>query len=180
MSTRIPLLLLLSFTLNLGACRSGNDTRKNSAVQKESIKSAKLLEPEMLISRDEAAMLLGEPVADGKKSETKAVGMKLCLYNPQNTSSQSFLQLSLTQDTFMPPEGVGSETIYRELKKMLSGSKTDLPELGNEAFIATGGLYLFKDGCYIMIAAGNTGNDETISILKAAGRKVLENLERLR
>lgn len=179
MRTRI-LLLLLSLTLTLGACGSGDDTRINSAAQKESKKSAGLLEPEMLISRDEAAILLGEPVENGKKSETKAVGMKLCLYNPQNTSSQRFLQVSLTQDTFMPPEGAGSETIYRELKKMLSGSKTDLPELGNEAFIATGGLYLFKNGCYIMIAAGNTGNEETMGILKAAGRKVLENLERLR
>jgi glyoxylate carboligase len=181
MKTRNITVMLLAFTLALGACKSDNKTEQNGTPAIEHTKAGKVLEPEMLISKDEAAELLGEAVQNGKKSETAVVGMKLCIYNAVDPSSSNYLQVSLTQDSFMPPEGVGSEKIYRELKKMFADSKHDVTELGSEAFIATGGLYLFKDGYYIMISAGNNiRNDQTIAILKAAGKKALDRLEKIR
>ncbi|MEI7825085.1 MAG: hypothetical protein WCI01_07285 [Chlorobiaceae bacterium] len=181
MKTRNIAILLLGFALTLGACKSQNKKETNGTSATEGKKSGKLLEPEMLISKGDAAELLGEDVQEGKKSETEVVGMKLCMYNALNPSSNRYLQVSLTQDSFMPPKGVGTETIYRELKKMFGGSKTNVTKLGSEAFIAAGGLYLFKDGYYIMISAGNNSrNQETIAILKAAGRKALDKLEKIR
>ena len=173
--------MLLAFALVLGACKSDNKEGNKSTPATEYKMAGKVLEPEMLISKNDAAELLGETVQDGKKSETPIVGMKISMYNAVNPSSLQYLQISLTQDSFMPSESVGSETIYRELKKMFGSSKTDIKELGNEAFIATGGLYLFKDGYYIMISAGNNiRNDQTVAILKAAGKKALDKLEKIR
>jgi hypothetical protein len=170
-------IVLLSFTLALGACSSNDKPKENEApVQTSSIKG-KVLEPEMLINKKEAEELLGEAVVDGKKSETKVVGQKICFYNPVNTSSRKYLQISLTQDSFMPPTGVGSETVYRETKKMIGASKTDIKEFGNEAFLAVGGLHIFKDGYYILISSGNIDKDET---LKNAGKKALENLAKVK
>lgn len=181
MNTRTIAVLLLGFALTLSACKSDDKQEKNSFPATENAKTGKLLEPEMLISKDEAEEILAESVQNGKKSETAVVGMKLCMYNAANPSSNQYLQVSLTQDSFIAPGGVNTETIYRELKKMFANSKTDVTELGNEAFIATGGLYLFKDGYYIMISAGNNiKNDQTIAILKAAGKKALDKLEKIR
>lgn len=173
--------MLLAVTLALGACKSENKEDKSGVPATALLKAGKVLEPEALISKSDAATLLGEAVQDGQKSETPVVGMKLCMYTAANPSSNRYLQISLTQDSFMPREGVGSETIYRELKKMFGGSKREIKELGNEAFIANGGLYLFKDGYYIMISAGNTTkNDQTVATLKEAGKTALNNLEKVK
>ncbi len=181
MKIRNIAVLLLGMALTLGACKSDNKQEINGTSATEKIKTGKILEPETLISKDEAAEILGEAVQDGEKSETEVVGMKLCMYNALNPSSNRYLQVSLTQDSFMPSKGVGTETIYHELKKMFGGSKTNVMELGSEAFIATGGLYLFKDGYYIMISAGNNiRNGQTVAILKAAGKKALDKLEKIR
>ncbi|NMW21463.1 MAG: hypothetical protein HKK67_07495 [Chlorobiaceae bacterium] len=180
MKTGTIIISLLCFALTLGACKNNDKPKENSTPEKVNAINKKVLEPEMLINKNEAAELLGEAVKDGEKRETKVVGLKLCMYNPVNSSSSRYLQVGLTQDSFMPPEGVGSETIYRQLKKMLASSKIDVKELGNEAFIATGGLYILKDGYYILISSGNIARDETILTLKSAGKKVLENLDKVK
>lgn len=173
--------MLLAISLTLGGCKSNNKEGLNGTPSTEHINAVKLLEPEMLISKDEAAKLIGEAVQDAKKSETAVVGMKLCVYNAVDPSSNNYLQVSLTQDSFMPHEGVGSERIYRELKKMLTDSRTDIKELGSEAFIANGGLYLFKNGYYILISTGNNASkDKKIAVLKNAGKQAIEKLENLR
>ncbi len=180
MKTRNIAVTLLAFALTLGACKSDKQEDKTGAPATELLKAGKVLEPEELISKNDAAKLLGEEVQDGKKSETPIVGMKLCMYSAVNPSSRHYIQVSITQDSFMPRESVNSETIYRELKKMFGGSKREVKELGNDAFIATGGLYLFKDGYYIMISSGNTiTNDQTIATLKEAGKTALDKLDKL-
>jgi hypothetical protein len=170
-------IVLLSVMLTLGACNSNDKPKEIEAPAQASSIKGKVLEPEMLINQNEAAELLGEAVEKGEKKETKAVGQKICFYKPVNSSSRKYLQISLTQDSFMPPTGVGSETIYRETKKLIGNSKTDVKEFGNEAFIAIGGLHLFKDGYYILISSANINRDET---LKNAGKKTLENLAKVK
>ena len=168
-------IVLLSVILTLGACNS-KPQEIEAPAQARSIKG-KILEPEMLINQNEAAELLGEAVEKGEKKETKAVGQKICFYKPVNTTSRKYLQISLTQDSFMPPAGVGSETIYRETKKLIGDSKIDVKEFGNDAFIAIGGLHLFRDGYYILISSGNIKKNET---LKNAGKTALENLDKVK
>jgi len=60
---------------------------------------------------------------------------------------------------------------------MIGDSKKEVKEFGNEAFIAIGGLHLFKDGYYILISSGKRDNEET---LKNAGKKVMENLGKVK
>ena len=181
MKTRNIAVTLLACALTLGACKSDKKEDKTGAPSTELLKAGKVLEPEELISKSDAEKLLGEAVRDGKKSETPIVGMKLCMYSAANPSSRGYIQVSLTQDSFMPRESVSSETIYRELKKMFGGSKREVKELGDEAFLATGGLYLFKDGYYIMISSGNTStNDQKVATLKEAGKTALDKLEKIK
>ena len=170
-------ILLLSVTLALGACNGNDKPKENVTPPQASATKGKIIEPELLINQIEAAEILGEAVEKGEKRETKAVGQKICFYKPVNTSSKKYLQISLTQDSFMPPTGVGSETIYRETKKLIGDSKTDVKEFGNEAFTAIGGLHMFKDGYYILISSANIDKDET---LKNAGKKTLENLDKVK
>lgn len=179
MRTRITFMVLLSASLALGACnsKSNDQPKENEIPVHTSATKGKILEPEMLINQNEASELLGEAVETGEKKETKAVGQKICFYKPVNSSSNNYLQVSLTQDSFMPPTGVGSETIYRETKRMIGNSKKEVKEFGNEAFIAIGGLHLFKDGYYILISSGKRDNEET---LKNAGKKVMESLGKVK
>ena len=167
----------LCFALTLNACKSNDKPKENETPAQTSSIKGKVVEPEILINQNEAAELLGEAVEKGEKRETKPVGQKICYYKPVNSSSRKYLQISLTQDSFMPPTGVGSKTIYLETKKLIGSSKTDVKEFGNEAFIAVGGLHIFKDGYYILISSGNIDKDET---LKNEGKKALENLDKVK
>jgi len=171
---------ILCLTLSLNACKNSEKPKENTSPATISITKGKILEPELLISKSEAAKLLGEAVEDGKKSETKVVGQKICFYKPVNSSSRRFLQISLTQNSFMPPAGVGSETIYRETKKMIGNSKTEIKELGNDAFIAANGINILKDGYYIVISSSLVHKNDGDLTLKSAGKKALENLEQLK
>jgi len=179
---RIIKIFIAILCLSLNACQNNEKPQENNAPAQLATNSTQgnILEPELLISKVEAAELLGEAVEDGKKSETKAVGQKICFYKPVNSSSRRFLQISLTQDSFMPPAGVGSETIYRETKKMIVNSKTDIKEIGNDTFIAANGINIFKDGYYIIISSSLVHKNDGDLTLKSAGKKALENLERFK
>jgi hypothetical protein len=171
-------LIILCLALSLSACQNNDKSNTATSSATTSTTSSKILEPENLITKIEAAELLGAPVAEGEKRETKEIGQKICFYKPANDSSNHFLQIALTQDAFMPPGGVGSETIYRETKKMTGDSKTDVKELGNEAFIAANGLNIYKNGYYIVISTSLVHKDTQDPMLISAGKKALENLEK--
>jgi hypothetical protein len=149
----------------------------NAAVQQQ---ASKIIEPCQLISQEEAAKLLGEAVKPAEKSEQKAVGMKLCMYNPASDEPIPFLQVSLTQDAFFPPSGVGTASIYKSLKDNFEGMRTDVDGVGDEAFIASGGIYIMTDGYYIQIGAGNTSNDAVRNRLIEAGKMAVAKLKTLK
>lgn len=56
-----------------------------------------IIEPKQLISKEEAAQLLGEPVKDGMTDEKPVLGMKICFYTAENSASKSYLQIALVQ-----------------------------------------------------------------------------------
>ncbi|MCW8815700.1 MAG: hypothetical protein OQK59_06920, partial [Chlorobium sp.] len=62
------------------------------------------------------------------------------------------------------------------IKDAMSDNRTDLEGFGDEAFIATGGLYILKGEYYITIGAGNIDRAEIQERLKAAGKIALDNL----
>lgn len=139
-----------------------------------------LIDPCELITKSDAEALIGEPVKEAEKSEQQVVGMKLCMYNPADDTSMSFLQITLTQQAFMNPGGVPPSDIFHSIKDAQSEERTDLDGFGGEAFIATGGLYLLIDEYYISIGAGNIDRPLIQERLKKAGQTAIKNLAKLR
>lgn len=155
--------------------QSGADSG-NAAVQQQ---ASKIIEPCQLITQDDAAKLLGEAVKPAEKSEQKAVGMKLCMYNAASGEPIPFLQVSLTQDADFPPGGVGTASIYNSLKDNFKDMRTDVEGVGDEAFITTGGIHIMADGYYIQIGAGNTSNPAIRARLVEAGKMAVTKLKTL-
>jgi len=67
-----------------------------------------MIEPKQLISKDEAAQLLGEPVKDGMTDEKPVLGMKICFYAAENPASKSYLQIAVVQSGMLQ-QGQGQE-----------------------------------------------------------------------
>ena len=172
-------IMLLAPALMLSGCNNSGSMESNEESASTTLKAA-VLEPCGLISKSEAETLLGEPVMDAEKSEQEVVGMKLCLYNPVNTDSWGFLQVTLTQQSFMPPGGLAPSELFHSIQEAMSDSRTDIDGIGDEAFIATGGLYILKDEYYITIGAGNIDRQDIQQRLKNAGSIAIKNLEALR
>ena len=160
--------VVLVLTLFTG-CRESTSKPQNA--------QANLIEPCDLISKVDAQELMGEPLKDAENKENKAVGQKFCTYNAVNDDSFSLFQISITQQAFMPSDGLSPKSIYETLKANFpEGVKVD--GVGADAFIAPPGLHLIKDEYYITIAVGNSDDPKNRAILKAAGEKALQNLEK--
>ena len=174
-------ILPLCAALLFGGCGGDSSQQSDSnggnvPVQQQ---ASKIIEPCQLITEKDAAKLLGEAVKSAEKSEKPVVGMKLCMYNAANSDSMQFLQVSLTQDAFFPPGGVGSASIYNSLKNNFKDMRTDVEGVGDEAFITTGGIYIMADGYYIQIGAGNTSNAAIRARLIEAGKIAVAKLKTL-
>ncbi|ASQ91739.1 hypothetical protein CHL67_09165 [Prosthecochloris sp. GSB1] len=166
--------LLAATSLELGAC--SNDTPKEPKPLESPTEIRSVIEPCDLVTQAEAEAILGEPLKPGERSEQQVVGLKLCMYNPQDENSTGFLQVTLTQPSFMPGGGLPPSELFRSVRDAMAEGRTDLEDFGDEAFIATGGLYILKDEYYVTIGAGNIDRPEIQERLKAAGKKALENL----
>jgi hypothetical protein len=138
-----------------------------------------VIEPEQLISKQEAEDLLGETVKDGEKSEQPAVGQKICFYDMPYRDSAYFIQISITQEAAMPGANQSVEGIYTSMKEALmeTAEQKSIDGVGDEYFFGTPGLHILKDGYYICIAAGNTNDDRVLDILEKAGTLAVKNLE---
>jgi hypothetical protein len=174
----LPLFAVLLFAGCGGdSSRQSDSGGGNTAVQP---KALKIIEPCQLITEEDAAKLVGEAVKPADKSEQPVVGMKLCMYNPASGEPIPFLQVSLTQDAFFPPGGVGTASIYKSLKDNFEGMRTDVEGVGDEAFITSGGIYIIADGYYIQIAGGNTSNPAIREKLIEAGKIAVAKLKTLK
>lgn len=135
-----------------------------------------LIEPEQLISREEAAELLGEPVMLGDKTDNEVVGQKLACYEAEDDNSILFLEVSLQQQAYMPegmtPKGMFDATIG-------AFEPEEVPDIGDEAYFATPGLHIMAHDYYILIASGNLDNEDVRARIKLAGTKAVANLEKL-
>jgi hypothetical protein len=173
----LPLCTVLLFAGCGGDSSQQSDTGGgNASVQPQ---ASKIIEPCQLVTQEEAAKLLGEAVKPAEKSENQVVGMKLCLYNALNSDSMQFLQVSLTQDAFFPPGGVGTASIYKSLKDNFKDMRSDIEGVGDDAFITTGGIYIMADGYYIQVGAGNTSNAAIRERLIEAGKIAVAKLKTL-
>ena len=126
-----------------------------------------LIDPCDLITHMEAEEIMGESMQDGTLREQKATGMKLCLYEAADDNSFAMLQISIVQG--------------QTAKETFSVIKNNFPDhemvggIGDDAFIATPGVHILKNDCYLTIAAGNLSRNRDKAL--AAGEKSVANLE---
>jgi len=150
------------------------------AASEDNTPAGTIIEPEQLISKQEAEQLLGEAVKEGEKKEQPVVGQKICFYDAQNEDSESFLQISITQEAFMKSGSQTPESIYETTKEALieTGEQRSISGVGEEYFFGTPGLHILKDGYYLCIAADNSDNSKVQEILDQAGALAVANLKK--
>ncbi|MFH1076825.1 MAG: hypothetical protein V1753_08330 [Pseudomonadota bacterium] len=131
---------------------------------------SKIIEPAMIISREDASVLTGVSFGECTVKEQPVVGLKLCVYEKDG----AFLQLGLTQAAFMDKKGGNTpESIYNSIKGGFEDA-VKIEGVGDDNFIAPPGLHIMKDGYYMTISLGIMTKDR--EKLKAAGMKAVENL----
>lgn len=135
------------------------------------IKADIIIEPEQLITQSEAEKILGAAVTCEKR-EQPVVGQKICYYDAGDTG---FLQISLTQQAFMPSASANTpKGIYDSLYEAFPDAK--IVNIGDEAFLATGGYNIMQSGYYITVFAGNIDDAGVIAILDESGKLAVKNL----
>lgn len=154
-----------------------SDTTDSQDQTDEQPSTGALIEPEQLISSEEAAQLLGEAVTDGDKTEQEVVGLKICNYEAQDENSFRFLQISITQQAFMPNDVNTPASLYESTVGAFESEAVEA--IGDEAAFATPGLHIMSDGYYISIAAGNSDDEAVRAILLEAGALAVQNLKNL-
>jgi predicted small lipoprotein YifL len=170
------MLALLTFVmLSLAACGQAEPDHADTPA------GPLIIEPEQLISKEDSEELLGEAVKDGEKSEQPAVGQKICFYDMPYRDSAYFIQISVTQTTFMSNANQKPEDIYMTLKKELTetADQKKIDGVGDEYFFGTPGLHILKDGYYLCIAAGNMNDERVLDRLERAGALAVKNLENI-
>lgn len=152
--------------------QSGEDTEVSEQAQAP---ASALIEPEQLISLEEAEELLDETLTSEKK-EQSVVGQKIIFYKAVNENSPKYLQIAVTQQAFMP-EGSSNtpESIYQSIcgqfeAKSVSG-------LGDEAQIIPSGYQIMCDGYYLAVTSGYAKDDD--EVMKLASETAVKNLKAL-
>lgn len=185
------MLLLLGCSGNAGPSNSKSTETVDSqtqAAEEESAETAAaqeseevqqntsaLIEPEQLISQEEAEALLGEPLV-GEKKEESVVGLKIIFYKAADENSNQYLQISLTQQAFMPD---GSTITPESQYQAICGAFEAEPVsgLGDEAQIIPSGYQIMCDGYFLEVAAGFTSDDN--GIMSEASQTAVKNLKAL-
>ncbi len=154
------------------------DTQQDNSSQEQQV--AVMIEPEQLISKQEAQDILGVMVDEGEKTQMESSGQKTLYYDVQE-GDIGFLQISLTQPATRPQGStITPEELYQSAKVGLDDtSDADISGIGDECFTGTPGLHIVSDGYYIVIAAGNSDNTAVQEVLKKAGELAVGNLKAL-
>jgi hypothetical protein len=144
-------------------------------VQTQAAQASALIEPEQLISQEEAQSLLGEPLI-GEKTEQPAVGLKSYFYEAADEGSDKYLQISVTQDAFMAE---GSANTPQQLYEAICAAFEAEPVsgLGDEAQIIPSGYQIMCDGYYLTVSVGYTNDDA--GIMSEASKTAVANLKAL-
>ncbi len=136
-----------------------------------------LIEPEQLISQEEAQTLLGGEV-EVEKTENAAVGQKICIYSEAEAESGSFLQISITQQAFMPEGSPDTpESVFETTKEAFGGESAVVDGPGDETILVSGGYDILYKGYMLQLSAGNTDDAQTAAMLDAASEIAVDNLK---
>lgn len=134
---------------------------------------AKIIEPAMLITKDDAKALTGVNFAECTVKEEPRVGLKLCVYEKDG----AFLQVGLTQTAFIDKKsregGTTPQSLFKTTKGAFQGA-VKIEGLGDDNFLMPPGLHILKGQYYMTVSFGLMAKDK--EKLAAAGMKAVENL----
>lgn len=158
--------LLLAVSLLCGCDKKESGTAETASV--------KIIEPAMIISREDAKALTGVNFGECTVKEEPRVGLKMCVYDKDG----ALLQLGLIQVAFMDQKtragGNTPESIYTTTKSAFKDAGK-IEGVGDDNFLAPPGLHILKGGYYLTVSMGMSKDKEK---LKAAGLKAVENLNK--
>lgn len=163
---------------------SGNEQNAQPQEKTDGVRSsADIIEPEQIITLEEASGIMGMGLVMGVKTDNEVVGQKLCEYETADPEEYTSFQISVNQLAFMPLEqvenGITPDDIYLFTKDDFSDTLELVSGIGDDAFIDTPGLHLLYRGYYVLIALGNSDDPVNIERLKTAGQKAVANLDAL-
>lgn len=186
----------------VSACEGNEEqpskTQTPSSSQQESQQSpnakqaAQMIKPKQLISKEDAAKILGEPLKEGAEEELPAVaGMGSCFYAPESPDSKSYLMIAILQKEQSSSDSQKSENkqsgdklspkkVYETLKKVFSDPNVAMPGyIGDDKYIMSQGLSILSGDTYIYISIGNKDDAKVQQMLKQAGELAVTNLKRV-
>lgn len=174
-------LITIFTSLCLISC-SKSTTKINEASSKPKTVGNKVVEPEEIISKDEAASLLDTSVDEPKKSVQPSVGVKLNMYNSKDGNHLKFLQIGVTEEAFFDKKtlaaGQNSKTIFEGLKIGFAKESKKVANLGDDAFFSPLGIHILSGNYYITIAVANPKSPSSTELLEKAGKLAVENLNK--
>ncbi|MBU1568694.1 MAG: hypothetical protein KJ630_24090 [Proteobacteria bacterium] len=133
---------------------------------------AKMIEPAMIITKEDAKSFTGVDFVDCTVKEQPVVGLKLCVYE----KDEAFLQIGLTQSVFMDKKsGNTPESLFLTTKNAFKDA-VKIDSVGDDNFLAPPGLHILKDSYYLTVSLGLMSKDK--EKLKAVGIKAVENLKK--
>ncbi|MEI7590732.1 MAG: hypothetical protein WCJ49_05420 [Deltaproteobacteria bacterium] len=136
---------------------------------------AKMIEPAMIITKEDAKALTGVSFGECTVKEEPRVGLKLCVYEKDG----AFFQVGLTQMAFMDKKsregGNTPQSIFKATKSVIQDASR-IDGVGDDNFLMPPGLHILKGQYYMTVSLGLMAKDK--EKLQAAGMKAVENLSK--
>jgi len=158
------MLFLAVLTVLSGGCSGKGDTPVAPRV------TGSLIDPCALISRSDVERIIGEPMKAAVQTEERSAGLRLCGYETEREGSSILVQVGVMQ-----PDAEQTPRFRYESLRNNTPEAPKVAGIGDEAFIATPGLHIMKNGCYLTVAVGAAEPDK----LALVGDLVVRNLVRL-
>ena len=136
---------------------------------------AKMIEPAMIITKEDARALTGVNFGECTVKEEPRVGLKLCVYEKDG----AFFQVGLTQTAFMDQKsregGNTPQSLFNATKSAIQGADR-IDGVGDDNFLMPPGLHILKGQYYMTVSFGLMAKDK--EKLRVAGMKAVENLNK--
>jgi hypothetical protein len=140
----------------------------------------KTVEPQQLISKEEAEALLGETVKGGETKEQPALGIKTVVYSPEKQDSKGFIKVSIIEKSALSSKGADKpDGVFQAVNGALGDPKSSESGIGDQAFETAPALHIMAGEYYISIAAGGEDPQKAKEVLKTAGRLAVNNMKKL-
>ena len=157
---------------------------------------AAAIQPKQLISKEDAAKLLGEPLKEGVESKDLYQGISSCFYAPEKSDSKSYLLIALLQKASGGQQSGGSSAgqqsggqqsgglepkkVYEILKKIFADPNTPVGGfIGDDKFIISQGMCILNGENCIFVSVGNADPVKALEMQKQAAELAVTNINRI-